>query len=177
MSDSKIIKVLVLEDLKTDRELVKRQVLKYSTKVAFTMAENRQTFIEKMDLLQPDVILSDYDLPDYTGIDALILVKEKMPDVPFIFVTGTLNNEEKVAEAILKGADGYVLKDNLAELPKVMKTVIENNTARIKRAAERAEKRRKRSILIQKLSAKLEGITDVSEKDELKELVNELQNL
>lgn len=177
MNEFKPLKVLVLEDMKTDRELVKRQVLKFNPKVTFTMAENRDSFIKKMDLIQPDLILSDYDLPDYTGFEALILVKEKMPDVPFIFVTGTLNDEEKVAQVMLKGADEYVLKDNLKTLPKVLQSVVERNAARIKRAAEQAEKKRKQSILIQKMSAKLESISDASAKEELKNLMDELQSL
>ncbi|MEM0993166.1 MAG: response regulator [Bacteroidota bacterium] len=74
-----------------------------------------------------DLILTDYNLPDYNGLEALLVSKEKMPQVPFVFVTGTLNDEEKVAQAVLRGASGYILKDNLKEIEERLNPIIQQS--------------------------------------------------
>lgn len=50
-----------------------------------------------------------------------------MPQVPFVFVTGTLNDEEKVAQAVLRGASGYILKDNLKEIEERLNPIIQQS--------------------------------------------------
>jgi len=101
------LKVFILEDQKTDQELVKRQVLKFNSNATFTISNNQESFLEKIEWLKPDLILADYNLPDMSGLDALLYAKEKLPEIPFIFVTASLGNQEYVAETILKGADVY----------------------------------------------------------------------
>lgn len=108
--------IFLLEDRKADVELVKRAVLKFIPSAIFTHARNQEEFLDKINWFQYDLVLADYYLPDYTGLDALIFIKEKYPELPFIFVTGTLDNEVTVAQTILRGANGYVLKGNLSDL-------------------------------------------------------------
>lgn len=168
------LKVFILEDLKTDLELLKRQVLKYNDKSTFTVANNRATFFEKIEWMQPDIILSDYELGDFNGLEALLYVKQHMPDVPFIFVSGTLNDEEKVAKTILDGASGFVIKQNLKRLPVVLKEVIDENNARLKALREKAEAERQQKMLVAKLEAKIIQMDNSSHKTEALQIVRKL---
>lgn len=137
-----IFKVFILEDMPVDLELVKRQVRKFNPQVLFSTARHRQEFEGKVAMFQPDVILSDYNLPDMNGLEALLYVREHLTSTPFIFITGILNDEEKVAEGILNGASGYLLKDNLRNLPTLLQQVVsQNEEAMARREVARERKR------------------------------------
>lgn len=170
----KTLKILLLEDLKSDQELIKRAVMNVAPKAVFVVAQNKEEFEDKIGWVAPDLILSDYHLPDYNGLEALLLVRSKMPFVPFIFITGMLNDEEKAAEAILKGGSGYILKNDLASLPrkleKILKKEEHQHAARL--AAE--QKRRRRYLLLQKLQAILQKAEPFPEKHVMEEIMDEI---
>ena len=175
-NDASVLKVMMLEDMKTDQELIKRQVLKFKPQSTFTIANNRRSFLEKLDWVQPDIVISDYGLPDCNGLDALLHVKEKLPNIPFIFVTGTLNSEEEVANAILRGADGFVLKENLRQLPKTLDAIITRNNERLAKAKKQSEISEERSLLLQKLEEKVRAI-EIPNSSELYSIIEELKKL
>lgn len=164
---SKPLKVLILEDRKTDLALVKRQVQKVAEDVIFTIAINGKEFKEKINWGVPDIILSDYNLPDYNGIEALLLAKEKMPHVPFVFITGMLNNEEEVATTVLQGASGYILKDNLKEIPDRLPIILEVAKEQQQAEENNRKRARKKEILLQKMEALLQKTGDFEGKSEI----------
>lgn len=157
---SKPLKVLILEDRKADLDLVKRQVKKVAADAIFTVAVNGEQFQEKINWGVPDIILSDYNLPDYNGVEALLLAKEKMPHVPFVFITGMLNSEEEVATAVLKGASGYILKDNLREIPNRLPAILEAAKAEQEKEENIRKRARKTAILLQKVEALVKNAND-----------------
>lgn len=164
----KTLKVLLLEDMRGDQELIKRQVRKVAPKSMFTVADNRDSFLEKVEWMTPDIILADYHLPDYSGLQALLLVKEKMPHVPFMFVTGNLNNEEKVAEVIMHGASGYLLKENLTALPEKLQEIFDKAERAFQAEEARRGKERRNQMLLQK-------ITELVRKSEYFEFKNQVE--
>jgi CheY-like chemotaxis protein len=168
----KPLNILMLEDLRTDAELVKRQVLKTAPQSVFTIARNRAEFFDKLKWSLPDLVLADYNLPDINGLEALLHIREVMPNTPFIFISGTLNDEEKVAEAVLKGASGYVLKENLHLLPDRLLLVLQKAEADL--AAEKEEERRWREagLSLQKALSLLEKAQDFEGKDQVRLLLN-----
>lgn len=168
------LKVLMLEDLTTDQELIKRGVLKVAPQSVFIIAGNQQEFEDKINWVGPDVILADYNIPGYNGLEALLLVREKIPHVPFIFVTGSLNDEEKVAEAILNGASGYILKGNLSELPRKIEEVLIREEARFRERETQLQKQRRKQILLQKLEALVEDNPDFPRKSEVVGILKEV---
>ena len=150
-----IFKVFVLEDMPVDLELVKRQVRKFNPNVLFAVAKHRAEFQEKVVMFQPDIVLSDYNLPDMNGLEALLYVREHLDSTPFVFITGILNDEEKVAEAILTGASGYLLKDNLRNLPELLAAVIKQNEQAMAQREIEWERRRSNQIKLRKSIAML----------------------
>jgi PAS domain S-box-containing protein len=98
--------------------------------------DTEQGFIDKITHDPPDVILSDHGLPAFDGFTALAIAKSKLPDVPFIFVTGSLG-EETAIETFKSGATDYVLKSRLSNLgPAVMRALAQANERRRRKEAE-----------------------------------------
>ena len=96
--------------------------------------------------------MSDYTLPQFSGLRALELLRKRQPDTPFVLVTGTIG-EEKAVEAIRLGADDYLLKDRLGRLPGAVEKAVERSAR--KRAAAEMEERIRR---LNRVYAVLSGI-------------------
>lgn len=166
------LNILILEDMKTDAELVKRQVMKVAPQSVFTIARNRAEFFEKIEWSVPDLVLADYNLPDINGLEALMHIRKVSPLLPFIFITGILNDEEKVAEAVLNGASGYVLKENLATLPDKLKDVLQKAVELRSAATEKERLWREAGVNLQKAQAKLTASADFEGKTEILGLIS-----
>lgn len=110
------LRALILDDARDDAELVLHELKRKGFLVEATLAGNRPEFIAALQGNNFDVVLSDYRLPGWTGLDALSIVKETGQDIPFLLITGTLG-EEAAVECIKQGVSDYVLKDNLERLP------------------------------------------------------------
>lgn len=100
-----------------------------------------------------------------------------MPQVPFVFVTGTLNDEEKVAQAVLRGASGYILKDNLKEIEERLNPIIQQSLQSIEDNRTAADQKAKRERLEQKLEAKIHALPNSEHKKELVGIVEEMNQL
>jgi PAS domain S-box-containing protein len=132
------IKVLILEDEPTDAELVERTLRKAGLTFVTEKVATRPAFVEALDRFKPDIVLSDYKLPDFDGLAALMLVRRKDPQLPVIEVTGFIGDEAAV-ELIKAGANDYVLKDHLERLPyAIQRALAEVQTQRARDRAEEA---------------------------------------
>jgi PAS domain S-box-containing protein len=118
------INILLLEDNFYDAQLVFNQVKKSVDVFEWNHVSDLIEFIQILDCSKPDIILSDYNLIGFTGLDALEIVKQKCPLIPFIIVTGNLD-EETAAETIKAGAWDYVVKDRLGRLDLAIKNALE----------------------------------------------------
>jgi len=111
-----LIKILLVEDNPSDEELIKRQIGKTGFNTDVKVACDLDSIKHIIDENTMDIVISDYNLPECTGLDVLELIKQISPFTKFIFVTGTLQDEELAAETILNGASGYMLKNNINQL-------------------------------------------------------------
>jgi len=109
------LKILFVEDVKSDAELIWREIENNKIFFSKVLVDTRDTYLEYLKDYEPDLIISDYKLPQCDGMTALLLRNEKAPMVPFILVTGSIN-EEVAVECMKAGADDYILKDNLSRL-------------------------------------------------------------
>ena len=162
-----VINILMLEDSRHDQELIKRQVKKAMPNALFTVASDKDSFLEKIKWTKPQLILSDYHLPDYNGLDALLYAKEHMPDVPFIFLSGNLSDEEAVAGAILSGASAYVLKQNLNTIPEKVLEIYKAHLIQQKEQEDEKAGREKIYVHLQKANALLEAAGSFQNKAEV----------
>jgi signal transduction histidine kinase len=129
--------ILLLEDDAADAELTKFALRKGGLHFSLARVDTRHDFLHQLEEHPPTLILSDYSLPGFNGHDALDLARQRCPDTPFIFVTGTLG-EEVAIETLKSGATDYVLKTRLARLvPAVNRALREAEVrAEHKKAAE-----------------------------------------
>jgi DNA-binding NtrC family response regulator len=125
------IRVLLTEDVVSDAELEVRELKRAGLRIAHRIADTEESFTIALREFSPDIILSDFSMPHFDGMSALAVAREVRPEVPFIFVSGTIG-EEYAIRALKNGATDYVLKSNLVRLP-----------AAVERALADAEQRRR----------------------------------
>ena len=128
------LKILVVEDSPADAERAVRELRQTGLALEFLRVANEETFRRALDEYHPQLILSDFSMPGFGGLAALDLAREKLPDVPFVFVSGTVG-EDCAVEAMRRGATDYVLKDRMNRLEPVIRRAL-------KEADERAARRR-----------------------------------
>src|SRR5258708_28264429 len=134
----KEIGILILEDIAADAVRINHELRRGGLNFSSTRVETRENFLNELEHHQPDLILSDHGLPSFDGFTALDIAKEKCPDVPFIFVTGSLG-EEFAINTFKHGATDYVLKNRFSELvPAVQRALRESEERSRRQQAERA---------------------------------------
>jgi signal transduction histidine kinase len=137
------LRILLLEDNAPHAELVDYFLRESGLRFTLTRVETRDNFIEQLEQHAPDLILSDYALPSFDGYAALAIAREKVPDIPFIFVTGTMG-EEVAIETLKNGATDYVLKTRLGRLGPAVHRALRESADR--RERQRAEDKLRQSL-------------------------------
>jgi DNA-binding NarL/FixJ family response regulator len=142
----KELRIVILEDVPTDAELIKFELTEAGTTFVPTCVADKPSYLKALDEFSPDIILSDYSLPAFDGISAMKIAISKCPEVPFIFVSGALG-EETAIELLKQGATDYVLKSRLSRLaPAVARALQEVEERRERKAAEEALKKREQAL-------------------------------
>jgi PAS domain S-box-containing protein/putative nucleotidyltransferase with HDIG domain len=134
--------ILIVEDVPSDAELLEFQLRKGGMEYISECVETKEDFLKMLREFKPDLILSDYSLPDFDGMTALRLTQELAPTTPFILVTGSMN-EETAVECIKAGAADYILKDHIIRIVPAIKAAFEK--IRVAGEKEKAEKDLKES--------------------------------
>src|SRR5882724_2884362 len=114
MSDT--LRILVVEDLASDADLMLRELQRAGISCDARRVETAVEYRREFEKFRPHVILSDFTMPHFNGMDALAIARQSHSEIPFIFVSGTLG-EEYAVRALHNGATDYVLKGNLVRLP------------------------------------------------------------
>ena len=115
--------VLILEDVPVEAELTARALKQAGINALVKVVDTQESFTEELTESPPDLILSDYSLPGFDGEQALEIARTIAPEVPFIFVTGTLG-EEHAVELMKQGAWDYVTKEHLSRLGLAVKRAL-----------------------------------------------------
>jgi PAS domain S-box-containing protein len=114
------IRILYVEDVPADAELTLHEISRNGISFSHTTVETKKEYIDALITITPDLIISDYYLPEFDGMNALSLRNEIAPQTPFILVTGSVD-EDVAAECIKAGADDYITKRDLSRLFPAMK--------------------------------------------------------
>jgi PAS domain S-box-containing protein len=133
--------ILNVEDSVADAELNQAMVSARWPECDLLRLDNRADFIAALDRGGFDLILSDFTMPGFDGLQALELAREKRPEVPFLFVSGTIG-EDAAIEAMKHGATDYVLKHRLMRLTPAVDRAL-------REAGERAECQRAEAAMRQ----------------------------
>jgi len=130
------LRVLHVEDNQLDAELVAQALRKGGFSVSMVVVQAEAEFERQLPLHRPDVVIADYNLPQWKGMDALEVLRREGLEIPLILVSGALGDITAV-ECIKRGATDYVLKDGLARLPEAVRRALqEKRLLRLRRQAE-----------------------------------------
>ncbi len=120
---SEQLQVLLLEDSDTDADLLMRFLKKENISCNYTRVWDKDSFVKCLIEKHYDLIMADHSLPQFSGIEAFRISREKPGNIPFILITGTIS-EKAVVEYAREGIDDYILKDNLLRLPTAIENVV-----------------------------------------------------
>lgn len=130
------LRVLHVEDDDLDAELVARALRKGGFSISVVVVQTEKDFERELRAHRPDIVLVDYNLPQWKGTDALEILRREELDIPLILVSGALGDVTAV-ECIKRGATDYVLKDGLARLPEAVRRALqEKQGLRLRAQAE-----------------------------------------
>ena len=129
MSASEPLRILLVEDVPSDAELIARELTRGGVVFAMTRVDSGESFLESLTSFSPDLILADYNLPGFGGRQALDICRRMTPEIPFIFVSGSIG-EERAVESLKAGATDYVIKDRLQRLPSAVQRAIDESQQR-----------------------------------------------
>lgn len=130
------MKILHLEDSPYDADLIRTYLRRDFPDAQIHTVSNREDFVAQLSSTKPDLVLSDFTLASFNGMEALAIARDQAGDVPFIFVSGTIG-EDRAIEALKAGASDYIIKDRPKRLASAIKRAIrETQERRQRRAAE-----------------------------------------
>jgi len=129
-------RLLILDDDPLYGELMTRKLSREWPGCVITVVTGQRDFDAALKRETYDLVLSDYLMPSFSGLEALATARAQCPDIPFIIVSGTIGDEVAV-ESLKAGANDYVLKDRAARLVPAIRHVL--NHVEESRRRKRAE--------------------------------------
>lgn len=132
------IRVLILNDSATDAEMLVHKLIEAGYVLEWERVQSEPDYLAAIDSI-PDLILADCRLPQFDGLRALALLRERLLDIPFIFVSGSVG-EEIAVSTIKLGADDFLLKDRMARFGAAVSNALEIKRMRDER--KKAEQKR-----------------------------------
>lgn len=157
------LRILLVEDSEFDAELLRRALAKEDMDFSLERVDREEDFLRALSASQIDLILSDYQLPSFSGMAALALRQAHAPLIPFIVVTGTLS-EETAVSCIKAGADDYLLKEHLVRLGPAVRSALERKRTLSEKnhAEERLRQSEEQLRLILENAVDLIALVDLS---------------
>jgi diguanylate cyclase (GGDEF)-like protein/PAS domain S-box-containing protein len=132
-----LLRVLIVDDVPDDAKLVTRELEKGGYDVQFQLVDTGASMRQALDSAHWDVVICDYWMPGFSGLEALQILRQKSLYKPFVMISGRVG-EEAAAEAIRAGANDFLLKGNLSRLVSAVKRGIEESA--LHQEHHRAEK-------------------------------------
>ncbi len=139
-----VYRILFAEDVSTDREMIERLLVKNDFTFVSECVDTEDGFVEMIESFKPTLILVDYRMPTFDGMRALEIAQQKCPNLPFIILTGSMN-EDIAVQCMRNGADDYVIKQNLKRLIPAIKSAVD------KKRLIKEQKKADRELLLSEL--------------------------
>ena len=140
---------LFVEDQPVDAEMAIRVLSKNNIEFEYRRVDTEEELIAELENFKPDLVISDYSMPVFDGMKALKICKEMIPELPFIILTGSIN-EETAVKCMKAGANDYLLKDNMTRLPFAVIEALKN--------AENEQQKRQVEIRLQESEARYKSL-------------------
>lgn len=137
----------MLEDSAEDVHLIEKVLRRSKLNFNSLNVDTRDAYVKAIDRFKPDIVLSDHALPGFNSQEALRLSREILPEIPFILVSG-MASDEFTAACLREGADDYISKTNLVELPAAIRQVLKKRKTEQQKRDEILALRRKNRELV-----------------------------
>jgi signal transduction histidine kinase len=157
------LRALLIEDNQLDSELILRSLRSNGYEVASVVVQDEAAFTKALHAHHPEIVLADYNLPTWKGMEAVAVLHREGLDVPLILVSGALGDVTAV-DCIKRGATDYVLKDGLARLPEAIRRALEEKATRQLRLLAERDLARK-NVELERSNADLEQFAYVASHD------------
>lgn len=168
------LKILILEDVAFDAELIEYELRREGIKFLSKRVETRENFISELEEMKPDLILADHSLPKFDGLSALKIANKECPYIPFLFVSGKIG-EEFAVNALKEGATDYIFKNNLSKLVPAIQRALKECNEKIEREKAQKALRKAHFELEQQVLERTEALSRVNE--DLRAEMNERERI
>lgn len=170
------LRIILVEDEETDAVLINRQIFKIVDKPEVKVIKDLPGFESVFKSFLPDLVISDFNLPSGTGLDIMELVKSIDNNIPLIFVTGTLDDDELAADTILSGASGFILKKHMNNLHEKLEPLLKQVVYNMVQHEELRERIRKNKIAVYEIYSYLDSMKadDKEQRESIEKIRNNL---
>jgi signal transduction histidine kinase len=161
ISNGRDMKVLHLEDRPLDARLADSLLRVAWPDCEITVVSTKADFLNQLESGGYKIILADFTLPGFSGLEAFELSRQRAPDIPFIFLTGTLD-EDSAIDALERGVTDYVIKEHIKRLVPVVRRAVLENDERLELQqlnAKLEERVRERTARLEEAMKELEGFS------------------
>lgn len=115
--------LLLLEDSADDADLLAIELARAGLDAGIRRVATRDAYVEALAAFAPDIVVSDYDLPGFSGGEAMDLARAHDPALPFVVLSGFVA-EDRPADDRARGADAWVCKDRMHEMPAALRRLL-----------------------------------------------------
>ena len=168
------LKILILEDVAFDAELIEYELRREGIKFLSRRVETKESFISELEVLRPDLILADHSLPKFDGLSALKIANSECPYIPFLFVSGKIG-EEFAVNALKEGATDYIFKNNLSKLVPAIQRALKECHEKIEREKAQNALKKAHFELEQQVLERTKALSRVN--DELRAEMDERERI
>lgn len=175
------LRILLVDGSKADVDQINNHVHRIVVNPKIKSVDNIDDCQRELERFIPDVVISEYNLPTCTGIDVLELTRRVDESIPFIFLTGALEDEEMASDTILGKAFGFILKKNMPVLHEHLRPFLKKVVFNMVEQDDIREKIRKNKIVVNQIYHYLDAIrADDSEQrvniNKIRESIDEIKN-
>lgn len=173
------LRILLVEDNHRDAELITYHIQKIVETSEIRVVDNMEDVNRELLRFVPDVVISDYNFPTCNGIDVLELTRSMEDSLPFIFLTGAIDNEELASNTILSGASGFILKGNMERLEEKLRPLLKKIVFNMGEREEIRERIRRNKIVVNQIYNYLDKINQDNEeqKENIVKIKNNMQQI
>ena len=160
------LRILLVEDSENDISLIKKNINKIVETAEFEVVDNLSGCQKKLLNFVPDVVISDYNLPSCDGFEILELTRSIDPEMPFIFLTGTIEDENLAAHTFLARASGFILKKHIHSLDEKLKPLLKKVVYNMVVHDDLREQIRKNKIAVNQIYNYLDNLHNDNEEQQ-----------
>lgn len=162
------LKVLIIEDNQNDLELIERELTRCFKNVTLKHCSTLEHLAESIQVFDPAIILSDHNMLSFSSVDAIKVARKIKPDIPFLILSGSINEKDAINLLVNYRANDFIAKDNLKKLEFSIARELEKTSIQKKLDYEREEQKRSLKLL----SAINDITTSLLEADSLTSIAN-----